>query len=231
VRPGVRQYDGGVAAQPPDRPGVEELARRWQSAEERLYPIVMVRPEAYEAALVLVRAVVDALAEVVGVEELAGRYEEDSARLVADAVRETVVSTEGLDLGVIAGAAFNIRYRDLRAAAQREQAKQRIRAAVRAGEQWVVLFETGRTEFAPLSPYRRLEMRVADGRGVHASIVPDPSTGDPVYAVEIVQLDPSTGDWVNDAEAPAGQATYPSRSEWDRALADLRGGEPPPVRS
>ena len=230
MRPGVRQYDAWVAAQPPDRPGVEELARRWQSAEERLYPIVMVRPEAYEAALVLVRAVVDALAEVDGTEQLAARYE-DSPRLVADAVRETAVSTEGLDFGVIAGAAFNIRYRDLLAAAQREQAKQRIRAAARAGEAWVLLFETGRTEFAPLSPYRRLEMRVADGRGLHASIVPDPSTGDPVYAVEIVQLDPATGDWVNDAELPAGPATYPSRSEWDRALADLRGGELPPARS
>lgn len=190
----------------------------------------MVRPEAYEAALVLVRAVVDALAEVAGPEELAARYE-DSAQLVADAVRETAVSTGGLDLGVIAGAAFNIRYRDLLAAAQREQAKQRIRAAAGAGEEWVVLFETGRTEFAPLSPYRRLEMRVADGRGLHASIVPDPSTGDPVYAVEIVQLDPATGDWVHDAEPPAGPATYQTRSEWDRALADLRGDEPPPARS
>ena len=230
MRPGVRQYDAWVAAQPPDRPGVEDLARRWQSAEERLYPIVMVRPEAYEAALVLVRAVVDALADVGGTGELAAKYQ-DSARLVADAVRETAVSTEGLDLGVIAGAAFNIRYRDLLAAAQREQAKQRIRVAASAGEEWVVLFETGRTEFAPFSPYRRLEMRVADGRGLHASIVPDPSTGEPVYAVEIVQLDPATGDWVSDAEPLTGPASYPTRSEWDRALADLRGGELPPTRS
>jgi hypothetical protein len=66
---------------------------------------------------------------------------------------------------------------------------------------------------------------------LHASIVPDPSTGDPVYAVEIVQLDPATGDWVHDAEPPAGPATYQTRSEWDRALADLRGDEPPPARS
>jgi len=219
-----------VAAQPPDRPGIDELARRWQSAEERLYPIVMVRHEAYEAALVLVRAVVDELAEVGDAEELATRYE-DSARLVADAVRETAVSTEGLDLGVVAGAAFNIRYRELLAAAQREQAKQRIRAAASAGEDWVVLFETGRTEFAPLSPYRRLEMRIADGQGLHASIVPDPSTGDPVYAVEIVQLDPATGDWVHEAEPAEAPVTYPSRSEWDRALADLRAGEQPPTRS
>ena len=218
-----------MAAEPPGSAGLDELARRWQSAEERLYPIVMVRHEAYEAAITLVRAVADRLAAVDTMDGLVSAYG-DSAQLMADAVRETAVSTEGLDLGVVAGAAFNLRYRELRAAAQREQAKERIRAAAAAGDEWVVLFETGRSELAPFSPFRRLEMRISDGRGLHASIVSDPSTGGPAFTVEVVQLDPATGDWVNDAEPLAASTSYPTRQEWDDAIGALRRGKLPPAR-
>jgi hypothetical protein len=159
---------------------------------------------------------------VVGsVDELAAAFS-SSAQMVSDVVRDTGVSTEGVDLGLIAGAAFNIRHRDLRAAGQREQAKQRIRDAAAAGQDWVVLFETSRLDLAPLAPYRRLEMRRADGLGMHVSVSPDPSTGGPVFAVEVVQLDPATGDWVHDAEPVTAPQTYPTRDEWQGAIETLR---------
>ena len=107
---------------------------------------------------------------------------------------------------------------------------ERIRAAAAAGDEWVVLFETGRSELAPFSPFRRLEMRISDGRGLHASIVSDPSTGGPAFTVEVVQLDPATGDWVNDAEPLAASTSYPTRQEWDDAIGALRRGKLPPAR-
>jgi hypothetical protein len=207
----------------------DELARRWQAAEDRLYPVVMVRPEAYASAVTLVRAVVDRLGRVDTATELAAAYA-TSPHLVADAVRATGVATEGLDLGLVAGAAFNIRYRDLRATAQREQAKQRIRDAATAGAKWALLFETGQPDLAPLAPYRRLEMRVADGIGLHASITVDPSTSRPVYTVETVQLDPATGDWVHEAE-PSVAATYQTRDEWEAAITRIRDRGDPLQRS
>jgi hypothetical protein len=211
--------------------GLDELARRWQAAEDRLYPVVMVRPEAYASAVTLVRAVVDRLGGVVTADDLAAAYT-SSAHLVADVVHDTGVATEGLDLALVAGAAFNIRYRDLRASAQREQAKQRIRDAAAAGSDWAVLFETGRPDLAPLSPYRRLEMRLADGVGLHASITVDPATANPVYAVETVQLDPATGDWVHEAEPSPGTATYQTTEEWEAAINRIRGrSDPPPQHS
>jgi hypothetical protein len=200
--------------------GLDELARRWQAAEDKLYPVVLVRPEVYASAVTLVRAVADRLAGIGSVEELAAAYG-SSAQLVADVVRDAGVSTEGVDLGLIAGAAFNICYRDLRAVAQREQAKRRIREAGEVGEDWVVLFETSRAELAPLAPYRRLEMRRADGLGVHASISLDPGTGGPAFVVEVVQLDPATGDWINDAESSVGATTYATREEWEHAIAAI----------
>jgi hypothetical protein len=210
--------------------GIDELARRWQAAEDRLYPVVLVRPEAYTSAVTLVRAVSDRLAGIVTVDELAAAFG-SSAQMVADVVRDTGVSTEGVDLGLIAGAAFNIRHRDLRAAGQREQAKQRIREAAAAGHDWVVLFETSRLDLAPLAPYRRLEMRRADGLGMHVSVSPDPSTGAPVFAVEVVQLDPATGDWVHDAESVTGSKAYPTLEAWRSAIAILRrtGALPSPL--
>lgn len=217
----------GVTAGNAEPGGLDELARRWQAAEDRLYPVVMVRPEAYASAVTLVRAVVDRLARVVTADELMAAYT-TSARLVADVVRDTGVATEGLDLGLVAGAAFNIRHRDLRATAQREQAKQRIRDAAAAGAEWAVLFETGRPDLAPLSPYRRLEMRLSDGVGLHASITVDPSTAQPVFAVETVQLDPATGDWVHEAEPSVGAATYQTRAEWETAITRIRGRSHPP---
>jgi hypothetical protein len=211
-----------IVASAPDEPvGLDELARRWQAAEDKLYPVVLVRPEVYASAVTLVRAVVDRLAGIGSLDELAAAFG-SSAQMVADVVRDTGVSTEGVDLGLIAGAAFNIRHRDLRAAAQREQAKQRIREAVAAGRDWVVLFDTGRLDLAPLAPYRRLEMRRSDGLGMHVSVSPDPSTGGPVFAVEDVQLDPATGDWVYDAESATGSETYPTRDEWQGAIETLR---------
>jgi len=204
-----------------EKAGLDELVRRWQAAEDKLYPVVLVRPEAYASAVTLVRAVVDRLGGIESVDELAAAFG-SSAQMVADVVRDTGVSTEGVDLGLIAGAAFNIRHRDLRAAGQREQAKQRIREAAAAGQDWVVLFEAGRPDLAPLAPYRRLEMRRTDGLGIHASVTPDPSTGGPVFAVEVVQLDPATGDWVHDAEPATGSQTYPTQDEWQSAIATLR---------
>ncbi len=212
----------------PDQPvELEELARRWQAAEDKLYPVVLVRPDVYAAAVTLVRAVADRLADIGSVAELAAAFS-SSAQLVADVVRDTGVNTEGVDLGLIAGAAFSIRHRELRTAAQREQAKQRIREAAAAGRDWVVLFETGRLDLAPLAPYRRLEMRRSDGLGLHVSVSLDPSTGGPSFAVEAVQLDPMTGDWVHEAEPSTASKTYSTLDEWQRAIATLhRTGELP----
>lgn len=197
-----------------------QLARGWQAAEDKLYPLVMVRPDSYQVAVTWVRAVVDRLHDVRTAEALADAYE-DAAELVADVVRDVGMAAEGIDLGLVAGAAFNMRYREVRAAADREQAKERIRAAATSGDAWVILFESGRRELAPLTPYRRLEMRLSDGYGLHASITTDPSSGRAVYTVETVQLDPATGDWLHDAPS-AAPTMYDTEAEWVAAIARLR---------
>jgi hypothetical protein len=41
-----------------------QVLGEWQSAEERLYPVVMVRPDLYQRSVELVRAVADSELEI-----------------------------------------------------------------------------------------------------------------------------------------------------------------------
>jgi hypothetical protein len=204
---------------------VAALSRSWQSAEDRLYPSVMVRPDAYESALLLVRALADRLADIRTASALAEAFD-GAADLVAGAVRATGIPARDLDLALVAGAAFNLRHREIRTMRQREQAKSRIAGAAAQGDAWVVLFETGRPELAMLAPYRRLEMRRADGFGLHASISVNLETGSPEYSIERVQLDPVTGDWLADASGPVPVERFESRDKWETALAEARTAGP-----
>ena len=197
----------------------EELSRRWQRAEERLYPVVMVRPDLYELCLRLVRAVADRLALYLSEEALAEAYR-GAGELVTQAAREEQIPTSELDLGLVADAGFSLRRREVVTELHRSEAIRRIQAARERGQPWTVLYETG-SGFPPL-PYRRLEMHVADGVGLHAFIELDPGTGQPVYGLEAVQLDPATGDWDMDAPQLAERRLLSSRQDWERAVDELR---------
>jgi hypothetical protein len=49
----------------------------------------------------------------------------------------------------------------------------------------------------------------------------DPETGGPVYGVEAVQLDPQTGDWVNEAEPLSERQTFAAPEPWKEAVERL----------
>ena len=138
----------------------------WRAAENRLYPVVMTRPDLYEQCVRLVRAVADDLGPARTPDQLLEMYDR-AAEVVTTVVQRTGLSTEGLDLGLVAGAAFNVRYRELREEMNREEAIRRIREGRERGAEWVVIYETevtGRVPAGgwPLPPYRRLEMKTAE---------------------------------------------------------------------
>src|SRR5439155_2378847 len=94
----------------PDVPG--EVLFRWFQAEERLYPVAMVMPERYEAAVRLVGRVTDQLRA--SCPDLASLVAADGealemARRLASFDPETAAD---LDLALVAGAACSIRYRE-----------------------------------------------------------------------------------------------------------------------
>ena len=214
-----------MAPAPPSQPDdiPHDVLLRWQAAEEQLYPVVMVRPDLYERSIQLVRSVADELRELTtpaALLEAFGRSGEIAARVIR---RESLeLEVEGVDLVLATTAAFSLRYRELVGEVARRQAIERIQAARERGDAWVVLHESGTPEQAPAVPYRRLEMHLGDGSGLHVFVQQDPETAAPVYAVEPVQLDPRTGDWLHEARQWAEPRTFPRREPWADLIRELR---------
>lgn len=97
----------------PEVPG--EMLTRWFRAEERLYPVAMVMPERYETVVRLVGRVAEQLrASCPDLPSLVAADQEsvDITRRVASYDPTTA---DDIDLPLIAGAAWSIRYRELAA--------------------------------------------------------------------------------------------------------------------
>jgi hypothetical protein len=208
------------ANSPGEIPG--EVVHRWRTAENQLYPVVMTRPDLYEHAIQLVRAVADELRSCATPAALVAAYA-SAVELVADVIRRQDLVVEGLDLGLATDAAFSLRHREVLDESAREQAMERVQAARERGDEWVLLHESGTLAQAPAVPYRRLEMRVRDGAGLHVFVQQDPATAGPLYGVEAVQLDPHTGDWLAEAAAWAPAETFTQPEPWRRLVEELHG--------
>jgi hypothetical protein len=199
-----------------------QLLSDWRAAEERLYPVVMVRPDLYERAVRMVRVVVDELAGYGDLAALAGAWGA-AAEVVHRAAGDAGLGLEELDAGLIAGAAFSMRYRELAAGAARSERLGRIRAAAEAGEAWVRVEETGSRETAGMMPWSWIEMHVGSGAGLRQTLEADQSTGAPRYSLEVVPLDPATGDRLpTPPDVVAVEESFDDPTEWTAAVEAKR---------
>jgi hypothetical protein len=199
-----------------------ELAQRWQAAEERLYPIVMVRPDLYERSIELVRSIADELRGVTTTAALVQAFG-DAAEIAARVIKRESLAVDDIDVGLATSAAFALRHREMVGELARGRAMERIQAARQRGEAWVVLYEAGTQGQAPAVPYRRLEMHLRGGAGLHVYVEQDIATARPVYGVQAVQLDPHTGDWLNEATVWDEPRTFDDPEPWQALIAELRG--------
>ena len=201
-----------------------ELVQRWNLAERRLYPVVMARPDLYERYLTLVRALADDLGDVSTPEALAAAFGEAVAR-AGRAAAQAGVRTEELDLGVAAGAAFAVRYREIKAAAARDAVSARVQEATAEGKRWVVLQEPS-GEQAP-DPFAatvssRVELHIPTGVAIHSFVELDPETYQPRYGVEAARLDRISGELARDEEPVATPRTFDDPAAWEGAVTALR---------
>ncbi len=196
---------------------IAALVRRWREDEARLHPVVMVRPDLYERAGLMVRALADELRGLTTVEALAAVFPRASQTLEALLAR-TGMARDDLDLGLIAGAAFGMRHREILGALERRRSLAQIAEARDRGDAWVVLHETGAPE---RTGYRRLEMHLPSGEALHLFVDPDPATGRPEYGLQRLRLDPGSGD--HDGSSPIGDPrTFADAAAWRQASDGLR---------
>ena len=199
-----------------------KLLSDWRSAEERLYPVVMVRPDLYERAVRMVRVVADELAGCLDLAALAGAWG-SAAEIVHRAAADAGLELEELDAGLIAGAGFSMRYREMAGAAARAERLARIRAAAEAGEAWVRVEEIGSRETAGMVPWVWTEMHVPSGAGLRQTLEADPTTGAPRYSLEVVPLDPANGDRLpTPADLVAVEESFDDPAEWMAAVEARR---------
>jgi hypothetical protein len=199
-----------------------QLLSDWKAAEERLYPVVMVRPDLYERAVRMVRVVADELAGCLDLAALTKAWG-TAAELVHRAAGDAGLDLEGLDAGLIAGAAFSMRYREMAGAAARAERLGRIRAAAESGQAWVRVEEIGSKETAGMVPWTWTEMHVASGAGLRQTLEADPATGAPRYSVEVVPLDRDTGDRLpTPPDLVAVEEAFDDPAEWMAAVEAKR---------
>jgi hypothetical protein len=199
-----------------------QLLSDWKSAEERLYPVVMVRPDLYERAVTMVRVVADELAGCLDLAALVAAWG-GAAEIVHRAAGEAGLDLDGLDAGLIAGAGFSMRYRELAGGAARNERLGRIRAAAEAGGGWVRVEEIGSRETAGMVPWSWIEMHVPTGAGLRQTLEADQTTGAPRYSLEVVPLDPDTGDRLPTPEDVVGvEESFEDPTEWMAAVEATR---------
>lgn len=204
-----------------------DVLAAWRTGEEKLYPVVMTRPDLYERAVRIVRAMADELRSCGTLDELVAAWPE-AAGILSRAAAQALLPLAELDRGLLAGAAFSMRYRELAADAAFTERGARVRAAEEAGQAWVTVEQIGSPETAGLSPYTWVEMHTGGpGRGtagvaLRLSIGMDLDTGGPAFSVEVIMCDPVTGAVLADTDGLSLSDTYSTRAEWETAVAELR---------
>jgi hypothetical protein len=196
----------------------EDAVQRWRESENRLYPVVTVRPELYEAAIGVVRSLADSLESVPDLDALVTSYLASSpaADLEAAGLERGSLPPE-LELDMVRDAAYQVRSRELVQRASHEGATLAIERARRAGERTATIWSTGDNELWP--PYRQVEMSLATGFAVSVSTEYNPDTMQPLYVLEGFQLDPDTG---AGAEPLVPRREFHDPDSWRAAAAELR---------
>ena len=197
-----------------------ELLSEWSSAEQRLYPVIMLRPDLYQRAVELVRKVADELASCADLAALVRAWP-DATDIVYRASSLALLPLADLDVRLVAGASFSMRYRELAGPAERADRLARVAAAAESGG-WVLVSETGSPASAAVVPWVRVEMHAPTGTGLSQTVEADPETGAAYFRLEVLRLDPATGERLEPAGDLAMEESFEDRAEWTAAIEARR---------
>jgi hypothetical protein len=216
--------DDGAPGRSPARPRTvpPELLAGWRSAEERLYPVVMVRPDLYQSVVRMVGQVADELRR--SCPDVGSLVE--AAPHVVDAIQR-MASRDGqslaeVDVPMVAAAACCFRYRELAAEAARDQRVADIAAAVARGGVWVVVEQTGEPQTFSAIPFTKVEMHVPSGRALEQSVEQDERTGGARFRLAEVAVNRETGQRIDADSRGPGAEDFDDIDRWVLAIRQRR---------
>lgn len=191
------------------RVGIEAARASWTECERQLYPMAVSDSPRYQRIIVIVRALADEMRSVESIEQLEAMWPR-AGELFQSVASARGLSARSLPQEQVAGAAFALREREITEQSHRQARRNRIDAARKSGDAWVLLDESGDIDAGLADPYRCTEMHVASGLAVLALVQADPSHGAAAYVVAVVKLDPLSGelldatpgieDWIEHSE-------------------------------
>lgn len=174
------------------RPGAEVVAG-WVEAERRLYPLATTAPHLYEQGIRAVRALADGLADVTDLGQLSDRWEHRD-ELVAEVADGGLVVPGGASAEGLTGAAFALRYNELKVDGARRAQRDRIDRARRAGDAWVWLGGRGSLDGGLFDPFHAVDMHLASGLAIVQAVEVDQRSGGASYVSSVIRLDRDDGD-------------------------------------
>lgn len=172
---------------------LRRLATHWAAAADRAFATGLTDPAAYARTTRLVSAVVQTLRERGdGADALLAAWRERHDLTAGVAATDELLTTDGLVVDDVAGAAFAMRHREVATAIAQEGRLAALAEHV-GRTAWVVLEESGPFGGDPFVPYRRLEVDADRGEAVLVTTRPNDDFTAPVHVVEELHFDPATG--------------------------------------
>lgn len=207
-----------------------QLAARWRTAEQRLYPSLFADEHLYERVVNVVGELVDELSDCASDEELLAAYEQRQP-LLERATRRLADEAGGVDPEMVAAAAFRLRHDAIRSEVRWRQAGERVAAARERGDghgQWVALFTRGPggSPHIPPSEWLTAYLR-GDGTSsvvpaLHTWVGLDPDREAFRYGVAVLWVDVSTEVARPLAEPLEGPHEFDAEDEWQATVERLR---------
>ncbi|PJG47136.1 hypothetical protein CAF53_01940 [Sphingobium sp. LB126] len=179
----------------------------WMECERELHATAMPDVERYENDLRTLRAQVDGLKDLETLEQLVEAWRGPAA---ADSDRRSRLAR---------GAAFALRAREIDALARGRLIEERIVHARAAGEQWVVLQQTGDGEAAVATPFNIATMHLDSGLATLAMAQYGAMTNSLVYSLTVIRLHSESGVLIDATPGLEDWMETKDRGELDAAVA------------
>ncbi|HET8969901.1 MAG TPA: hypothetical protein VFN19_02495 [Candidatus Nanopelagicales bacterium] len=197
------------------------LPTRWQQAEGQLFGALAMAPELYQQVVLVLSATTDQLRAELAATAALLEAQDRAVAVVTARARELGVALDATSVERIALTALAIRYREVTVAEQARGRLELLAGARAAGQDWVVLEESGDPAGSPFAPYRRVEAEARSGRALLVRTEPAEDYRTVTHHVARLQLDLATGALADPAGEP-DETTAADAEERESWVARLR---------